>query len=203
MSLSKLQDKIATYDARGWVKVTTNSFERVCRLVVPREGAAGTDPVADQRSISAKLFLIIGSQGRTSAATALFSSYAQVQHLVHVSWRDVNWFAEHPARTSISSMYNNRGFPVRSDVERLEGWVAENASSDQKRGLLSSITGMQNGRGVPKSSDLNDLKTWCIDNSSQGEWMGLLSSITGMQNGRGVPRFSDLDTIAHAGRLFF
>jgi hypothetical protein len=143
-----------------------------------------------EKAICARLFAIIARQGKTSAATALFKSMKHVRELADVPWSDIDWYANHPNRESISSMYSNLGFPNRKQVESLENWVRKNSDhtpSSYKK-LFSSVTGMQNGRGMPKTTELDDLKDWCIKSSSQESWLSLLSSVTGMQNGRGMPK---------------
>ena len=193
MTIEKLKQKVSKYAEEGSVKLSPNPFKRLCELTAPSK--PDLDATQAERSIAAKLFFIIGTQGKTSAATALFKTKSQVAALEHVSWCDIDWYANHPARPSISSMYSHLGFPIRADVERLELWVEVNSISTERRGLLSSITGMQNGRGVPDAEELDSLKAWCVENSSKDTWQELLSSITGMQHGRGVPDAKELDSL--------
>ena len=190
MTIERLKQKVSRYAEEGSVKLSPKPFKRLCELTAPSK----TDPDAAQaeRSIAAKLFAIIGTQGKTSAATALFKTKSQVAALEHVSWSDIEWYANHPARPSISSMYNNLGFPIHADVIQLELWVEGSSIQSERQKLLSSITGMQAGRGVPDAKKLDSLKGWCVENSSKDTWQELLSSITGMQHGRGVPEPSTL-----------
>jgi hypothetical protein len=190
MTIERLKQKVSRYAEEGSVKLSPKPFKRLCELTAPSK----TDPDAAQaeRSIAAKLFAIIGTQGKTSAATALFKTKSQVAALEHVSWSDIEWYANHPARPSISSMYNNLGFPIHADVIQLELWVEGSSIQSERQKLLSSITGMQAGRGVPDAKKLDSLKGWCVENSSKDTWQELLSSITGMQAGRGVPDAKEL-----------
>jgi hypothetical protein len=160
MSIEKLQTKVGHYQGRGWVKVSQQPFEKLCRLATATRECPTQDISPEERTIAAKLFALIGRQGKTSAATALFQSKHQVNALLDVPWSDIDWYAHHPLRPSISSMYSNLGFPDRDAVEKLERWVELNAPDNSVGKLLSSITGMQNGRGVPKADDLAKLKEW-------------------------------------------
>lgn len=189
MTIEKLKQKTIRYQEEGAVALSPKPFERLCELAIPAK--ATHDSAQAERSITAKLFAIIGGQGKTSAATALFQTKAQVAALEHVSWDDIDWYANHPARSSISSMYNGLGFPVRTDVEQLDAWVETNSSPSQTRRLLSSITGMQAGRGVPKTTELDSLRRWCVEKSPSA-WQKLFSSVCVMQMGCGLPNQSTL-----------
>jgi hypothetical protein len=173
------------------VSLTASSFSRLCRDA--RKAFYEPAPTATEKDVSAKVFYIIGQQGKSSAATALFKNQNQLLALTSVPWADINWYATHPKRSSISGMYSELGFPNRSEVTAFEKWVDSNASDKEKGKLFSSVTGMQHGRGIPKEEDLTALKRWCVENSTAKEdWPSLLSSVTGMQSGRGSPKEEDL-----------
>jgi hypothetical protein len=193
MSVVKLQEKVQRYATESQVSLTETSFSRLCR----HAGAAfaGSEPSPEEKQITAKLFYIIVRQGKSSAATALFKTQSQLRALASVSWEDVDWYAQHPKRSSVSGMYSLLGFPIRNDVARLEKWIDENANNNEKSRLFSCITGMQHGRGVPKEAELNSLKSWCEKNAPDGQWLSLLSSVTGMQCGRGVPKEAELNSL--------
>jgi hypothetical protein len=120
MTIEKLRLKVLKYEQESLIAKSPKPFERLCKLAAPSR--ATHDSLPSERAITARLFAIIGRQGKTCAATSLFSTKAQVVALEHVSWDDIEWYATHPARSSISSMYSNLGFPVRAEVFKVAMW---------------------------------------------------------------------------------
>src|SRR5690606_13131225 len=100
----KLENKVQLYADDGQVNLTSASFSKLCR----NASSAFSEPElsAAEKDVTAKLFYIIGMQGKSSAATALFKNPHQLRALASVSWTDIDWYANHPKRPSISGMYH-------------------------------------------------------------------------------------------------
>ena len=136
-----------------------------------------------------KTFFSFGRSGKSSSITALVKSDTHLDQLHKASYELIEWYAEHPLRASISSMYNNLGMPDRGEVEKLVASCSDDKGKLNEK-LFRSITGMQAGCGMPDLEALKALEVFC---TKDGEFnQDLFRSITGMQNGCGVPNLEAL-----------
>ena len=139
-----------------------------------------------------KTFFSFGRSGKSSSITALVKSDTHLDQLHKASYELIEWYAEHPLRASISSMYNNLGMPDRGEVEKLVASCSDDKGKLNEK-LFRSITGMQAGCGMPDLEALKALEVFC---TKDGEFnQDLFSSITGMQTGRGVPDLEALKAL--------
>ncbi len=139
-----------------------------------------------------KTFFSFGRSGKSSSITALVKSDTHLDQLHKASYELIEWYAEHPLRASISSMYNNLGMPDRGEVEKLVASCSDDKGKLNEK-LFRSITGMQAGCGMPDLEALKALEVFC---TKDGEFnQDLFSSITGMQCGRGVPDLEALKAL--------
>ena len=142
-----------------------------------------------------KTFFSFGRSGKSSSITALVKSDTHLDQLHKASYELIEWYAEHPLRASISSMYNNLGMPDRGEVEKLVASCSDDKGKLNEK-LFRSITGMQAGCGMPDLEALKALEVFC---TKDGEFnQDLFSSITGMQSGRGVPDLNELPAFLEA-----
>ena len=156
--------------------------------------ASSIDNEADKEQflseVLCKSFFSFYRAGKSSSITALLKSATDLKELQASSWKLIEWYAEHPLRASISSMYNNLGMPDRREVEELVAWCSDDKGKLNEK-LFSSITGMQAGSGSPDLKALGALKDFCIENDTFNQ--DLFRSITGMQRCCGMP---DLEALA-------
>ena len=153
-----------------------------------RRVASSIDNKADKEQFLSKVlcktFFSFGRSGKSCSITALVKSETHLDQLHKASYELIEWYAEHPLRASISSMYANLGMPDRGEVEKLVASCSDDKGKLNEK-LFSSITGMQSGCGMPDLEALGALKDFCTKNGEFNQ--DLFRSITGMQNGRGVP----------------
>ena len=165
-------------------------------LVRIRKVASSIDNEADKEQflseVLCKSFFSFYRAGKSSSITTLLKSATDLKELQASSWKLIEWYAEHPLRASISSMYNNLGMPDRREVEELVAWCSDDKGKLNEK-LFSSITGMQAGSGSPDLKALGALKDFCIENDTFNQ--DLFRSITGMQAGRGMPNLSALTAV--------
>ena len=161
-----------------------------------RRVASSIDNKADKEQFSndvlCKTFFSFGRSGKSCSITALVKSNTHLNQLHKASYELIEWYAEHPLRASISSMYANLGMPDRGEVEKLVAWCSDYKGKLNEK-LFRSITGMQAGCGMPDLEALKALEVFC---TKDGEFnQDLFSSITGMQAGCGIPDLKSLGAL--------
>ncbi len=144
------------------------------------------------KDIYCKTFFSFQRSGKSSSITALIKRTSHIDEINQSDWGQIDWYANHPKRASISGMYARLGMPDREAVMGLINYCTDKKGIFNSR-LFSSITGMQNGRDIPDIKKLDELKNWC---QTEGKFdLSLFSSVTGMHAGRGIPDIKKLDEL--------
>ena len=165
---SRIEEKFTKKLEDSFYKESIKISDRPLAILLDRirKVASSIDNEADREQflsdILCKSFFSFYRAGKSTSITALVNSTTRLNQLQAASWELIEWYAEHPLRSSISSMYANLGMPDRREVEKLVAWCSKDTAELNQK-LFRSITGMQAGCGVPDLKSLGALKDFCIE----------------------------------------
>ena len=118
----KLEDKFY----KESIKISDGPLAKLLDRI--RNVASSINNEADKEQFSndvlCKTFFSFYRSGKSSSITALVKSNTHLNQLHAASYELIEWYAEHPLRASISSMYNNLGMPDSREVEELVAWCS-------------------------------------------------------------------------------